>query len=225
MSASAYRRYGATAGAGVRSRNNAPRHSERRDQRDRCLRRTFRRGGRGLGPSTTPSRKWPRVTVRDNGKGIAVEDRTRIFQVFESTKGNKGTGLGLSVSQKILHEHGGEIRVESTPEQGARSRWNSQRPPSPPRRSDPAPPSESSPADYRHRLAERLSVAKLCVAELCVAELCVAELARVWQNTLFAAELPVAEIAKTKPSMRASCKPIQTSTPRSIDRTNDSTHH
>jgi len=44
----------------------------------------------------------------------------RIFSVFESKKGSRGTGLGLPVSQKILKEHGGEIRVESSPGTGSR---------------------------------------------------------------------------------------------------------
>ena len=53
------------------------------------------------------------VVVKDNGDGIDDENLKRIFSLFESTKGNRGTGLGLSVSQKILHEHGGEIKVTS----------------------------------------------------------------------------------------------------------------
>jgi two-component system, NtrC family, sensor kinase len=53
------------------------------------------------------------VGVRDNGEGIPEEDLAKIFCVFESRKGNRGTGLGLPVSQKILQEHGGDIRVES----------------------------------------------------------------------------------------------------------------
>ncbi|MCO6454445.1 MAG: FHA domain-containing protein [Pirellulaceae bacterium] len=59
------------------------------------------------------------VEVRDNGEGIPAEDLTRIFSVFESRKGARGTGLGLPVSQKILREHQGEIRVESQPGQGS----------------------------------------------------------------------------------------------------------
>jgi signal transduction histidine kinase/pSer/pThr/pTyr-binding forkhead associated (FHA) protein len=53
------------------------------------------------------------VVITDNGPGIAQEQITKIFNVFESSKGARGTGLGLAVSQKILREHGGEITVES----------------------------------------------------------------------------------------------------------------
>jgi two-component system, NtrC family, sensor kinase len=54
------------------------------------------------------------VIIDDNGEGIPAEDLQKIFSVFESRKGARGTGLGLPVSQKILREHGGDIRVEST---------------------------------------------------------------------------------------------------------------
>lgn len=65
------------------------------------------------------SKNVAEVLVTDNGSGIAVEDLQRIFAIFESRKGTQGTGLGLSVSQKILQEHGGEIRVQSTPGEGS----------------------------------------------------------------------------------------------------------
>ena len=61
-----------------------------------------------------------RVVVTDNGPGISAEHLDRIFNIFESTKGARGTGLGLAVSEKIIHEHGGEIRVESRPGEGCR---------------------------------------------------------------------------------------------------------
>ncbi|MCA9076269.1 MAG: FHA domain-containing protein [Planctomycetaceae bacterium] len=57
------------------------------------------------------------VTVKDNGTGIPVAERNHIFDLFKSTKGARGTGLGLTVSQKIMHEHGGEIQV-TCPEGG-----------------------------------------------------------------------------------------------------------
>ncbi|GIX04785.1 MAG: hypothetical protein KatS3mg114_0654 [Planctomycetaceae bacterium] len=65
------------------------------------------------------------VSVTDNGPGIPPEQLSRLFQLFESTKGARGTGLGLAVTQKILREHGGDISVSSQPGQGARFvlRW------------------------------------------------------------------------------------------------------
>ncbi len=54
------------------------------------------------------------VIVRDNGKGISPDYLARIFEPFYTTKApGRGTGLGLSVSRRIIHQHGGSIRVES----------------------------------------------------------------------------------------------------------------
>jgi two-component system NtrC family sensor kinase len=60
------------------------------------------------------------VAVTDNGPGIPEEQLTKIFNIFESTKGARGTGLGLAVSQKILREHGGDVIVETKPGFGCR---------------------------------------------------------------------------------------------------------
>jgi len=54
------------------------------------------------------------ILIRDTGIGIDEQDLAKIFTVFESNKGNRGTGLGLPVSQKIVREHSGDIRVESS---------------------------------------------------------------------------------------------------------------
>jgi signal transduction histidine kinase len=64
--------------------------------------------------------RMARVEVVDNGSGIEKDDLEKIFAVFVSRKGGRGTGLGLPVSQKILQEHGGRIRVESQPGSGSR---------------------------------------------------------------------------------------------------------
>jgi histidine kinase len=58
--------------------------------------------------------------VRDTGIGIAPELLEKIFLPFYTTKkGREGTGLGLSVSQRIVKELRGEIRVESVVGQGS----------------------------------------------------------------------------------------------------------
>ncbi len=61
-----------------------------------------------------------RIIVADTGCGIPEEDLDKIFSLFVSHKGGRGTGLGLAVSQKILKEHGGEIRVTSRVGDGSR---------------------------------------------------------------------------------------------------------
>lgn len=55
-----------------------------------------------------------RISIEDNGCGIAPEVLPRIFDPFFTTKDvGCGTGLGLGVCYAIVHEHGGEIKVTS----------------------------------------------------------------------------------------------------------------
>ena len=53
------------------------------------------------------------VCVRDNGKGIAEEERKNIFQRYPTTKRKIGTGLGLYLSKQIIDAHRGRIWFDS----------------------------------------------------------------------------------------------------------------
>lgn len=56
------------------------------------------------------------VKIADNGHGIPESIIKDIFNPFFTTKDvGSGTGLGLSISISIIHEHGGDIKVQSTP--------------------------------------------------------------------------------------------------------------
>ncbi|HYA15771.1 MAG TPA: ATP-binding protein, partial [Syntrophales bacterium] len=56
--------------------------------------------------------------IRDTGKGIRKEEIKNIFKPFYTTK-ERGVGLGLAISQKIIKNHGGYIKVKSIPMQGS----------------------------------------------------------------------------------------------------------
>jgi signal transduction histidine kinase len=74
-----------------------------------------------LSPFSTmhgPIHKAVEIVVRDEGVGIAVENRERIFDPFFTTKSH-GTGLGLAFAHKIISAHGGSIAVSSTPGTGS----------------------------------------------------------------------------------------------------------
>ncbi|MBN3032576.1 MAG: hypothetical protein JW873_00580 [Candidatus Saganbacteria bacterium] len=58
------------------------------------------------------------IEVSDTGKGVAEENREKIFDPFYSTR-HEGVGLGLSIAYRIVREHGGDIKVESAVGHGA----------------------------------------------------------------------------------------------------------
>jgi PAS domain S-box-containing protein len=58
-------------------------------------------------------REAVQLQVRDTGQGIPDDMLAQIFEPFFSTKPGKGTGLGLWVSQGIVQNHGGTMRVRS----------------------------------------------------------------------------------------------------------------
>jgi signal transduction histidine kinase len=59
------------------------------------------------------------IEFRDTGPGIPDDIKAQIFQPFKSFKKENATGLGLTIAQRIIRDHGGELTVESNPEQGA----------------------------------------------------------------------------------------------------------
>lgn len=60
-----------------------------------------------------------RIEVSDTGKGIASEDKNRLFEPYFSTK-KAGTGLGLTIVSTIISDHNGYIRVQDNEPTGAK---------------------------------------------------------------------------------------------------------
>ncbi|MEW6984357.1 ATP-binding protein [Colwelliaceae bacterium 6471] len=65
------------------------------------------------------------ISVQDTGIGISEKNQDQLFTPFiqadsEVTRKYGGTGLGLSISQEIIKAMGGEIKLESSPNQGSR---------------------------------------------------------------------------------------------------------
>lgn len=73
------------------------------------------RSERGKDPRT--GRDGVHVTVSDDGIGIPVENRSRLFEPDFSTK-TAGTGLGLAIVKRIVADLAGDIRIDSVPGKG-----------------------------------------------------------------------------------------------------------
>jgi PAS domain S-box-containing protein len=73
---------------------------------------------------TTRTPGFLRFAVRDQGQGIAPEQRARLFIPFEqleeaNTRRRGGTGLGLAISRSLVEQQGGRIGVDSALGQGS----------------------------------------------------------------------------------------------------------
>lgn len=59
------------------------------------------------------------VRIEDTGYGIAPAQMAKIFDPYFTTKqGKSGTGLGLYITKKVVEDHNGSIKVDSTPQAG-----------------------------------------------------------------------------------------------------------
>jgi PAS domain S-box-containing protein len=74
--------------------------------------------------TAAPDKHFIRVMVSDTGIGISAENQKTLFKKFSqvdtsATKRYAGTGLGLSISRQLVKLMGGDIGVDSAPEQGS----------------------------------------------------------------------------------------------------------
>ncbi len=68
---------------------------------------------------TSADGEYVYVSIRDRGPGIEPEKLKRIFEPFYTTKvAGEGTGLGLTICQRVVKQHGGQIKVESEIDKG-----------------------------------------------------------------------------------------------------------
>jgi heavy metal sensor kinase len=70
----------------------------------------------------TDGNQGVQIAVTDTGIGISREDLPHIFERFyrcDPSRSQSGTGLGLSFARTVARAHGGDISVQSTPDQGS----------------------------------------------------------------------------------------------------------
>jgi signal transduction histidine kinase len=71
-----------------------------------------------LPPGLDPAKQYVVIHFKDNGPGISIENKAKVFDAFFTTH-NHGTGLGLALVRRIIDGHGGAIFETGLPTKGA----------------------------------------------------------------------------------------------------------
>ena len=82
----------------------------------------YARPGTPIRLAARPDGPMARISITDQGPGIAPDDLSRLFERFYRAHGVRqadGAGLGLYIARMLVEAHGGQIAVESTPGQGS----------------------------------------------------------------------------------------------------------
>ncbi len=76
---------------------------------------------KGTTPIEVTAGPGPQLSVCDQGPGITLEDRARIFERFwrKDRRASSGAGLGLGIVKRLVDAHGGTITVDEAPGGGA----------------------------------------------------------------------------------------------------------
>jgi signal transduction histidine kinase len=74
-------------------------------------------GGHLTLETSAEDERWVRVLVKDTGKGIPEEFKSRIFDSFLTARVG-GTGLGLTISKRIMRAHDGDLELMESTQQG-----------------------------------------------------------------------------------------------------------
>ncbi|HEY6893495.1 MAG TPA: ATP-binding protein, partial [Rhodanobacteraceae bacterium] len=86
---------------------------------DNAIEAMERRGRIVVETQLDPTNGLVRVVVADDGPGIPVAEREKLFLPYYSTK-RRGSGLGLAIVRRIIAEHGGSIDVGDNAPRGTR---------------------------------------------------------------------------------------------------------
>ncbi|MEA2059184.1 MAG: ATP-binding protein [Thermodesulfobacteriota bacterium] len=68
--------------------------------------------------SSTNENKCMTICINDTGRGILPEHLSQVFEPYQSFNPKKSRGIGLFIAKKIIEDHNGTIKIESTYSQG-----------------------------------------------------------------------------------------------------------
>ena len=86
-----------------------------------------RRYGRNVWLSSVATADGVDIVVDDDGPGIPEAERERVFRPFirldaSRSRATGGVGLGLTIARDVARSHGGDVRLETSPQGGLRAR-------------------------------------------------------------------------------------------------------
>ena len=86
---------------------------------DNAIEAMDRQGRIDISTGADPANSVVRIVVADDGPGIPLAERDKLFLPYYSTK-QRGSGLGLAIVRRIIAEHGGSIEVGDNAPRGTR---------------------------------------------------------------------------------------------------------
>jgi two-component system, OmpR family, osmolarity sensor histidine kinase EnvZ len=77
--------------------------------------------------SSVPVEDGVDILIDDDGPGVPAPERERVFQPFirldtSRNPSTGGVGLGLTIARDVARSHGGDVRLETSPQGGLRAR-------------------------------------------------------------------------------------------------------
>jgi two-component system osmolarity sensor histidine kinase EnvZ len=86
-----------------------------------------RRYGSHVWLTSVPVEDGVDILIDDDGPGIPASERERVFQPFTRLDASRnpstgGVGLGLTIARDVARSHGGDVRLENSPQGGLRAR-------------------------------------------------------------------------------------------------------